>query len=389
MAMQSAEPNAARAALYPGSDAYTEEELREVGAEALVQPEGLSRPDRTAFIRFGRPDLDLAERFLNDFGLVTACRTTEALYLRGTSAEPFVCLIERRPQPSFIGVAFHLNTVEELERLAADLALAVTPSTHPGRGKSLTLIDPAGFEVTLLAEQNSVEPLNARKEPFAYNTPDKKARVNEPVRPDLEPTPLVRFGHVVMRTSKFLETLQWYMSRLGMIATDVFCLSDGIPQMAFLRLDRGSKPADHHSLVLFGAPGPPAFLHCAFEAVDIDALGQGQQILKSNGWTHHWGIGRHIFGSQLFDYWKDPWGDEWEHYADGDVFDASYPTQYHILDRGGLWMWGDDLPPSMRPKPSLGEIASTVWGTLSGQIDAAELKQLQKAMGRRPRPWLK
>ena len=40
-----------------------------------------------------------------------------------------------------------------------------------------------------------------------------------------------------------------------------------------------------------------------------------------------WGIGRHVLGSQLFDYWFDPDGFEYEHYTDGDVFTADHETE--------------------------------------------------------------
>ena len=55
-------------------------------------------------------------------------------------------------------------------------------------------------------------------------------------------------------------------------------------------------------------------------------------------------MGRHLLGSQIFDYWRDLWGLKHEHYADGDVFDASQPVGYHKLDREGLYQWGPDLP---------------------------------------------
>ena len=66
----------------------------------------------------------------------------------------------------------------------------------------------------------------------------------------------------------------------------------------------------------------PLYSHSAYEVVDADAVGMGQRVLRESGWTHAWGIGRHILGSQIFDYWQDPWGDKHEHYCDGDLFTA-------------------------------------------------------------------
>ena len=39
------------------------------------------------------------------------------------------------------------------------------------------------------------------------------------------------------------------------------------------------------------------------------------------GYFRSWGIGRHIQGSQIFDYWRDPDGFLVEHFTDGDMFD--------------------------------------------------------------------
>ena len=40
-----------------------------------------------------------------------------------------------------------------------------------------------------------------------------------------------------------------------------------------------------------------------------------------------WGIGRHYQGSQLFDYWRNPFGQTHEHQTDGDMFDNTFPTR--------------------------------------------------------------
>ena len=51
-----------------------------------------------------------------------------------------------------------------------------------------------------------------------------------------------------------------------------------------------------------------------------------------------WGIGRHYQGSQLFDYWRNPFGQTHEHQTDGDMFDNTFPTRdlNVITDEAGL-----------------------------------------------------
>ena len=78
--------------------------------------------------------------------------------------------------------------------------------------------------------------------------------------------------------------------------------------------------------------------------LDIDALGAGGEWMQRHGWVKAWGIGRHVLGSQLFSYHYDPSGFTVEHYIDGDVFDADFPTRWHEASKAGLYVWGPDLP---------------------------------------------
>lgn len=109
--------------------------------------------------------------------------------------------------------------------------------------------------------------------------------------------------------------------------------------MSFIRCDRGSIPTDHHTLAL--ALGPAnRYVHSAYEVADLDALAAGGEYLHERGYVRSWGIGRHIQGSQLFDYWRDPDGFLVEHYADGDVFDSSVEPGWAPFTASGLAQWG-------------------------------------------------
>jgi hypothetical protein len=177
------------------------------------------------------------------------------------------------------------------------------------------------------------------------------------------------------------------MRHLGLIPTDVQCLDDGRPNLAFLRCDRGPLPADHHTVVVFGGIAD-AYGHSAYEVLDLDEVAMGQQVLKAGGWRHVWGLGRHILGSQIFDYWKDPWGDEMEHYADGDVFDAHHPTEYHPMDPSLLWMWGEDLPADFGPQLTPSALARVAKHVATGRLSLGRMKMLKQSMDRPARPWL-
>jgi len=63
--------------------------------------------------------------------------------------------------------------------------------------------------------------------------------------------------------------------------------------------------------------------HLSFEVSDIDDVCVGHDYLKQFGkYEHMWGIGRHVLGSQVYDYWADPWGHVHEHWADSDRLES-------------------------------------------------------------------
>jgi len=83
--------------------------------------------------------------------------------------------------------------------------------------------------------------------------------------------------------------------------------------------------------------------------------------MRDRGWIPAWGIGRHMLGSQIFDYWRDPWGDRHEHYCDGDIFTEVKATGVYPASRASMAQWGQPLPPSfVRPKISFETIGKLI-----------------------------
>ena len=92
--------------------------------------------------------------------------------------------------------------------------------------------------------------------------------------------------------------------------------------MAFIRCDLGSVPADHHTLAMALMPHT-GYLDSAYEVTDLDEVAASGEYLREQGYRHALGLGWDIQGSQIFDYWRDPDRAMFEHYTDGDVFDAA------------------------------------------------------------------
>jgi hypothetical protein len=71
-----------------------------------------------------------------------------------------------------------------------------------------------------------------------------------------------------------------------------------------------------------------------------------EYLRQANKYEHVWGIGRHLLGSQIYDYWKDPWDRVHEHWTDTDVLNARTPPNLFPAEEGLASQWGTPPPQS-------------------------------------------
>lgn len=322
-----------------------------------------------AWLEFEKPDLQRAEAFALAFGFTTSLRTDEELHLRGSDSTAPCVIVRRGSRSRFLGVAFTAADEADLLRLATATGARTRPLPTAIGGMAVDLIDPSGVPVRVVAGMHSLDALPSQT-PHRYNMGHEIRRINATQRPPREATTVQRLGHLVMQSTRYLETLNWYLDTLGMIVSDFLYFpgqrSRG-PTMSFIRCDRGSTPADHHTLAL--ALGPQnRYVHSAYQVCDLDALAAGGEYLTERGYFRSWGIGRHIQGSQLFDYWRDPDGFMVEHFTDGDLFDSTLQPGWAPFTASGLAQWG---PPASKdflgtnPK-SLPHEAQSIFAALRG-----------------------
>ncbi|MBP1820659.1 VOC family protein [Mycobacterium sp. OAE908] len=317
-----------------------------------------------AWLEFEKPDLVRAEAFAHAFGFATALRTQNELLLRGSDAGAPCVIVRRGAGTRFLGAAYRAQDETDLLRLGDATGTRPKPLPDFIGGLTVDLIDPSGVPVHVVAGMHSMESLPAQA-PHTFNFGHDLRRVNATQRPPRAPTKVQRLGHLVLQTTKYLETLNWYLDTLGMIVSDFLYYPgqrDRGPTMSFIRCDRGTVPADHHTLAL--ALGPAnRYVHSAYQVCDLDALAAGGEYLRERGYFRSWGIGRHIEGSQLFDYWRDPDGFMVEHFADGDMFDSTLEPGWAPFTASGLAQWG---PPASKdflgtnPKAIPHEVRSTI-----------------------------
>jgi hypothetical protein len=115
--------------------------------------------------------------------------------------------------------------------------------------------------------------------------------------------------------------------------------------MTFMHLDLGEEYTDHHTFFLQRASPTTRETyvhHTSFEVAHFDTQLMGHHYLAKKGWKSVWGVGRHILGSQIFDYWYDGSKFKIGHYADGGVVSGNNPTRRKPV--GPLSVWGPELP---------------------------------------------
>jgi catechol 2,3-dioxygenase-like lactoylglutathione lyase family enzyme len=297
-----------------------------------------------AWLEFEKPNLDRAEAFAHAFGFSTALRTPDALQLRGTDPGA-PCVLIRQGRSRFVGPAFRAADSADVLRLAEATGATATKLPESVGGLSVELTDPTGLAVRVVSDTDDLAALPGQ-EPLELNFGHASPRANSTQRAPREPAKVQRLGHVVLQTTKYLESLNWYLQHLGLIVSDFLHYPgqrERGPVMSFIRCDRGATPTDHHTLAM--TLGPTRYVHSAYQVADLDALAAGGEYLREHGYQHSWGIGRHIQGSQIFDYWRDPDGFLVEHFSDGDLFDNTLEPGWAPMTASGLAQWG---PPATK-----------------------------------------
>lgn len=154
-----------------------------------------------------------------------------------------------------------------------------------------------------------------------------------------------KLGHFGYETDNYEQTCQWYTQHFNFRPTDVLHLpSDPSLDVAtFFRVDLGQEYSDHHCLLITRREKPGTKVHhSSFEVEDLDTQFIGHQWLLDRGYKLVWGIGRHVHGSQIFDYWYDTDDFIVEHYADGDLVNEDYQTWRAAA--GNMAVWGPPVP---------------------------------------------
>ena len=278
------------------------------------------------------PDLEVAEAFLQDFGLETQDKDGALIAQCPGRAQEQVRLVEA-PAKRLHHVSFTVRpgsadpVREALE--AAGVPLGEPPPGGPDDG--LWLRDPDGNAVQLLDESP------APPRPVAEVLFNVGARANRigvaqwpHAKDDVMPR---RLGHTLLFTPQLQQMTDFYTDTLGLRVSDRI---HGL--VTFLNAGSG----DHH---IFGfiASSHPGFHHASFEVPSLDAIGVGADRMVGKGHPDGWGLGRHTIGSNFFYYSPDPWGSWIEWFSDIDQIDDRWVAQEWDVPPH---LWGAPPPPA-------------------------------------------
>ncbi|MDX1735596.1 MAG: hypothetical protein R3228_14580, partial [Halioglobus sp.] len=284
----------------------------------------LIKVKRLAYVRVSAPDLDRAEKFLDEFGLKVASRQGDTIYLRGSDPLP-PCYVLTRGASAVTAIAFEADELADLEKIAAlDGSSAIEALDGPAGGQVVRLADPMGMQVEIVHGQAPLDAIDGAL-PHRFNMDGERHREGELPAVPRGPSRVKRLGHLVLESGDPLTVYQWYNQHFGLRKSDGVHLPDGDAMMIFSCLDRGSEFVDHHVVGFqFAVDEGARVQHMAFEVGNFDDLMGGHEHLKRSRYRHIWGIGRHLLGGQIFDYWANPWGVIHEHWTDTDLVNEDH-----------------------------------------------------------------
>ena len=279
------------------------------------------------------PDLELARRFYNAFGLHMPEEGGKlGIYVPGQPHRWGILSEGPRKQHGFISFGVFEDDFAGFRKRLQDLGVKQLdpPAGHETNG--LWFRDPDG---------NLIELAVARK-----SSPDAKSQVSissvpggvrgapgRSAAPNVSPR---RFAHMLLFTTDVPRSIEFYGQVLGMRLSD-----RSADIIAFMHGIHGS---DHH-MPAFAKSSAPGHHHTSWDVGTVNDIGLGALQMLNAGHEKGWGLGRHVLGSNYFHYVRDPWGSYCEYSCDIDY--VPHDCDWEGGDHSGpdsFYIWGPNVP---------------------------------------------
>ena len=157
-----------------------------------------------------------------------------------------------------------------------------------------------------------------------------------PSRSKVQPVRPRNLSHILQYSPDVPRMTQFCADVLGLRMSDY-----NADVIAFMHTPHGS---DHH-LVAFAKSHAPGLHHSSWDVASVDEVGSGMEQMRNAGWGKGWGVGRHVLGSNFFNYVEDPWGSFCEYSAGIDFIPANldWPAADHPPE-DSFYVWGPAVP---------------------------------------------
>jgi len=284
------------------------------------------------------PDLEEQEHFLSAFGLAPK-RVGERIEVRSQGSDHVWATVTKaetaKKKLQFISLGCYEADFEAIRKQVGEAGGEFTNGHPAGPPGGFWFRDPHGV---LLQVRVAEKTMPDGKAPMG----DLNVPVNvrgAPARSAARMAHATRLSHMAMFTPSLDRSLDFYTRALGMRIAD---RAGDIIAFTFAR--HGS---DHHMLAF--ATGPAAGLHhSSWDVPTIEDLGLANTQLRKAGYNIHWGPGRHVLGSNYFNYTADKWGQIWENSCHIDYIekDAKWEVA-NYADEDAFYLWGPDAPPEL------------------------------------------
>lgn len=279
-------------------------------------------------------DLDDARRFVAAFGLAVADAGDEIEVRAAASGHRWVRVIGgRRKSLAYLCVGCAEADLDAIERQAlAAGARRAAPYDAKAGAAGFWFADPDGNLVQV--------------KPAASTQPAAKSRLPDDSVPagvagvggrasarTVAPT---RLSHVLLFTPDVPRLVAFYTQALGLNLSD---RSGDL--IAFTHAPHG---CDHH-LIAFAKSAGKGFHHSSWDVPRVEDVGLGAMQMRKAGYGEQWGVGRHVLGSNYFDYIRDRAGAWWEYSCHIDYIPAG--TRWIAGDHppeDSFYLWGPDVP---------------------------------------------
>jgi catechol 2,3-dioxygenase-like lactoylglutathione lyase family enzyme len=267
------------------------------------------------------PDLELEQQFLTEFGLRVSSKDGY-LEIRSSAHDHVWARIKegKKKKLAYVSVGCYQRHFDGLIKQILENG-GQKAERHPiGDDDGFWFTDPHGM---LLQLRVAGKTMPDSKHPIAdMNVPEGVQGAT--TRRDMPRVNPFRLAHILLFTPSVSRSVDFYEKALGVKTADR--TGDGV---AFTYARFG---CDHHLLAFVASDGI-GIHHTSWDVAGIDDIGVGAERMRSAGYVRQWGLGRHVLGSNYFNYICDNFGLWWE-----------YSSHIDYIPEGVMWDGGDHDP---------------------------------------------